>query len=237
MTRPRIVIILASLVSATLPLGAALVPATPAHAEGWNVVHRTNAPMVSGSGRLMQQARAVAPFRRIETLGAENVTVQIGPRASVVVTADDNILPLVTTEVRGGTLRIASRGSFRSRTPIRVAITVPALDAYQSTGSGNATITGIDSPRLALTLTGSGNIRATGRTGELRLGVNGSGNADVAGLAAARAEVTVHGSGNADVRAEQNLDAAVYGSGSINYAGRAAVQQRRYGSGSIVARR
>ena len=215
---------------------ATAVPAVAAE-SGWNVIHRTNAPMVSGSGRLVQQARAVAPFRRIETLGAQNVDVEIGPRTEVVVVADDNILPLVTTTVRGGALRIDTRGSFRSRTPTRVRIMVPALDAFESKGVGNASLARIDSPRLALGLTGAGNLRASGRTGELLLNLTGSGNADVAGLVATRAQVAVRGSGNASVRAERHLDAAVYGSGNIAYAGRATVQQRRFGSGSIVARR
>jgi hypothetical protein len=229
LTRRCHVIVLAAVAAAVA------VPAVAADA-GWNVVHRTNAPMVSGSGRLAQQARAVALFRRIETLGAQNVDVQIGPRTEVVVVADDNILPLVTTTVRSGTLRIDTRGSFRSRTPIRLRVMVPTLDAFESKGVGNASLAGIDSPRLALGLTGAGNLRASGRTGELLLNLTGSGNADVAGLAASRAQVEVRGSGNASVRAEQRLDASVYGSGNIAYAGRATVQQRRFGSGSIVAR-
>jgi hypothetical protein len=232
LVRPAIVIVLAAAAGAACAFGPAA-----ASDSGWNVVHQTNAPMVNGCGRLVQQVRPVPSFRRIETLGAQNVDVAIGLRTEVVVTADDNILPLVTTEVRDGKLRIDTRGSFRSRSLIKVRITVPALDSFDSKGVGNASIAGIDSPRLALALTGAGNIRATGRTGELLLSLTGSGNADVAGLSATRAQVAVRGSGNASVRAEQNLDAAVYGSGNISYAGRAAVQQRRFGSGSIVARR
>jgi len=221
-------------IAAALTSAALILPTSGVAAQGWQITNR-NSPMITGSGRVTQQARPVGAFRRIETVGSETVQVRFGPRPSLVIAADDNILPLITTEVRNGTLRIGSRGSFRMRGPIRVQITTPALDHYGSTGSGNVAIDGVNTDRLSLVLSGSGDIRATGRARELKLTINGSGRAALEKLVTQQASVALHGSGDASVRPTSSLDAQVFGSGTIRYWGSPQVRQQRFGSGQIVA--
>ena len=223
-------------IGAALTSAALLLPASDLAAQGWRIDGQRY-PMVTGSGRLIQQARTVGAFRRVETVGSETVQVRFGPRPSLVIAADDNILPLITTEVRNGTLHIRPRGSFRMRGPIRVQITTPTLDHYGSTGSGDVTIDGVNTDRLSLVLSGSGDIRATGRARELKLTVNGSGRAAMGNLVTQQASVALHGSGDATVRPTGSLDAQVFGSGTIRYLGSPVVRQQRFGSGRIVAAR
>lgn len=138
--------------------------------------------------------------------------------------------------MKNGTLTIGSRGSYRIRTPIRVWITAPDIEAYRIAGSGGVTIDGIDNARLALTIQGSGAARATGRTRRLDLSVQGSGDADLARLDAVDAEAGLYGSGKATVRVSGKLNARVIGSGDLRYIGRPhAMEQQRIGSGRISA--
>ena len=66
--------------------------------------------------------------------------------------ADDNLLDRVTTEVQSGTLVIANTpGSFTTKSPMRVEVDVPALDALTLSGSGNIVVTGIEAKRLEVT--------------------------------------------------------------------------------------
>lgn len=220
--------------AAALTSTALIIPSASIAAERWTTVNYNRMPMIVGSGRVVRQERAVSRFDRVETRGAEVVEVRFGPRPSLVVAADDNILPLLKTEVSDGTLKIESRGSYRIRGPVRVWITTPNLQSFQTMGSGDVTIHGVSNPRLALAIHGSGDMRATGRTGELDVDIYGSGNAQLAGLAAQNAAASVYGSGNVTVRASGQLNARVMGSGNVQYVGRpAALRAQRMGSGRI----
>src|SRR4051812_22937807 len=67
-------------------------------------------PAVKGSGVAKTESRQVGPFTRISIEGSGNVVVTVDPTqpASLVLKADDNILPLVETTVKGDTLVISS---------------------------------------------------------------------------------------------------------------------------------
>lgn len=224
--------------AAALVSTALIVPTTGAAAQSWTIVRHDHLPMLEGSGRVVRQSRAVSAFDRVETLGSETVEVRFGPQPSLVVEADDNILPLITSEVRNGTLRIATRGSFRSRGGIRVWLTTPSLEAFKTSGSGNVTIHGARSDRLELTINGSGNMRATGSIRQLDLNIHGSGAAQLASLSAGSVTVNLYGSGDTTVRASGDLDARVYGSGTVRYVGNPArLRRQNFGSGRIVASR
>ena len=221
---------------AALTSAALIVPASGLAAQNWTSVTYNNMPMVQGSGRVVRQNRPVGRFQRIEMLGAEIVEVRLGARPSVVIAADDNVLPLLTSEVRNGTLTLGNRGSYRMRGPVRVWVTTPDIESFVSSGSGDVTIHGVNNARLALAIRGSGNMRATGRTGALELNIYGSGRAQLAGLAARNVNAGLYGSGDATVRATGQLDARVIGSGNLRYVGRPArVRPTRIGSGRIIA--
>jgi hypothetical protein len=67
---------------------------------------------VQGSGVTAVQERLLRDFRGIETDGLINIDVELGDDWFVEVSADDNILPLIATEVRGATLHFSTRGSY-----------------------------------------------------------------------------------------------------------------------------
>lgn len=232
MLRHKLLIVVAA---ATLTSAALIVPTSGVAAHGWTTVNHNDYPIVEGSGRVVQQARSVGDFRRVETWGAEQVEVRLGARPSLVIAADDNILPLLSSEVKNGALQIKSKGSYRIRGPIRVWITTPDLDAISTWGSGDVDVSGVNNGRFEMTSYGSGELRATGRTGKLDVDVYGSGSAKLASLDARDVQAAVYGSGSALVRASGELNARVMGSGSVRYVGRpAALRQSRFGSGSIV---
>ena len=233
MSRPTILMIFAV---AALTSAALIVPTTSVAAQNWTRVTYNHRPMVQGSGRVVRQNRPVGHFDRILIEGAEVVEVRLGTQYSLSIAADDNVLPLLTSEVEGGTVKLGSRGSYRTRGPVRVWVTMPNLESLAASGSGSVAIDGVNNKQLALSLNGSGDIRAAGRTDQLNLSLNGSGSARLAGLAARNADVGIYGSGDASVRTAGDLDARVVGSGTLRYVGQPAhVRRQRIGSGRIVA--
>ena len=232
MSRQNVLLIAA----ATLVSAALILPTSGVVAQHWSNVTVNHTPTIDGSGRIVQQSRNVGEFRAVHTMGSENVDVRFGATTSVVIAADDNILPLLSSRVIDGTLKIESRGSYRTRNPIRVWITTPRLDEFTTMGSGNVVIHDVSSPHLKLTLQGSGDIEANGRTGELDLALMGSGRAQLGDLAATDVSAGVFGSGTAVVRARGKLDAQMFGSGTLRYIGNPkSMRSSHFGSGRVIA--
>ena len=63
---------------------------------------------VKGSGNVVKENRGVSDFTEIDVSNAIQVEIVAQKDFSVEVEADDNILPLITTEIRGNVLRIKS---------------------------------------------------------------------------------------------------------------------------------
>ena len=87
---------------------------------------------------------------------------------------------------------------------------------------------------LELSIAGSGDLRATGRTARLKVSLAGSGDAWLRDLAAEDAEVSVAGSGDVRLQANRSLKASAAGSGDIRYTGKATeISSRTAGSGTV----
>jgi hypothetical protein len=207
---------------------------------------------VRGSGTSATDERALTTFDRIEIAGAFDVDVRVGGSPRAVVTGDDNLVPLVETEVRGRTLHVRSTRNLRPSAGLRVEVTAPALDALAVSGSAAVSASGVRSPAFRASVAGSGELVADGAFGELTCSVSGSGELVLRGSAetvdasvsgsgevdllstpARSVVVTVSGSGNAGVHATERLEARISGSGDVRYRGTPAVESTVSGSGSI----
>jgi hypothetical protein len=189
---------------------------------------------VQGSGVAATQARALPAFSSLELAGSNNVTVAVGGRQSVVVHADSNLVGYVTTRVVAGTLIIDTTGSFTTRSPMSVAVSVPALAAVTLSGSGEISVNGIGGSQLTVSLPGSGALYAGGTVAHLDVTLDGSGLAQLDNLVARDVHAVVSGSGLIRVTATANLNAEVSGSGAIIYSGNPQVTSSVTGSGAVT---
>ena len=130
-----------------------------------------------------------------------------------------------------------NRGDFSARTErdeLKVVVTAPNVRRFVSNGSGDLSISAFDQPSLTLDISGSADVRASGRVEALDLTINGSGDADLAGLAARDAKVDIAGSGGADIAATGQVDVDIDGSGDVTLSARPAnLNSRVSGSGEI----
>jgi hypothetical protein len=162
----------------------------------------------------------VGEFTGVELGGSNNVVIRVGEEQSVVVKADDNLVDRVTTEVQSGTLVIANTpGSFSTKSPMSVEVSVPTLDTLQLTGSGNIVVDGIQTESLTVDLPGSGTLTGSGTATHLEVTVGGSGTVQFTRLVADDVRAVVSGSGSIFVTATESLDGSVSGSGAILYTG------------------
>ena len=191
---------------------------------------------VQGSGNVVTESRAVSGFDEIVVLGSGAVTVDVTGTESLTIEAEDNIMPLLTTEVRNGRLELGSESSFSTNRGIVYTITVETLAGVEINGSGDVTANGVDAHVFDVEINGSGEVDANGTCDELSIEINGSGEYVGDRLVAATGSVDVSGSGEALVNVTDVLDIEVSGSGDVEYLGDPTVTQDISGSGSVSRR-
>jgi Putative auto-transporter adhesin, head GIN domain len=197
--------------------------------------HNSTAKPLVGSGHMITSPRTVGAFSGIELQGAADLRVVVGGRTAVRVRGDDNIVKIVDTAVRNGTLVISEHNrSFTTQVPLTVTVATPTLDTATLAGAGTMQIDRIRSAQFTATFGGVGQLDLSGSTRTLVLTLSGAGSADAAKLEAQSVTVVVAGTGTARVRATRTLDATVSGTGTIVYGGGAPIVRTHIsGTGSI----
>jgi len=191
---------------------------------------------VRGSGNVITESRDVSGFNEIAVLGSGNVVVEVNGSESLTVEAEDNIMPLLKTEVRNGRLELSVESSISPTVEVKYTITAATLDGVSISGSGDVAATGIDAESFDVEISGSGKVEPTGTADTLTLSISGSGRYDGEGLAASVGDVRVSGSGDAVVYVTEDLDVDVSGSGSVEYIGEPSLTTSISGSGDISRR-
>ena len=189
---------------------------------------------VQGSGVRKAEKRDLGVFKSIETNGAFDIQVTSQQPASFEIEGDDNLLPLVKTEVRNGVLRIYNDGAYSASRAISVRISQPDLEAVSSNGAADIRVTNVKNDQLTISWQGAGRIEAAGETKFVSISSTGAGKLDTSRLRAERAKLSVTGAAHVDVYASQQLDVTVSGVGKVTYHGNPGVVNKSVsGLGSV----
>lgn len=217
------------------------------------IVPGGKARSIKGSGREATETRPVSGAQSLVVMGAIDVTFTTGEPEQVLLTADDNILPLIETEVSNGILHLGSKGGYTTRLGVKAEIRLRRLESIELSGSGDIAarvdptpsfavsirgsgdiaVRGVDASRVSSSVSGSGHASLAGRCEHLDVDIRGSGDVNAGDLACAEADVSISGSGDANVNASARLGVTVRGSGDVEYAGSPVLSQEIRGSGSV----
>lgn len=214
-------------------------------------------PGEPGSGNVITQTRDVSDFHAIEVDYPAKVFIEQGNTESVVIKAEDNLLPDLKTEVKNGTLKIFYKKTddkhVNPTESVIITITAKDLDdiTYSSageltveglktdnldvslSGAGNVELKDIETKNLSISLSGAGGMTASGTTDNLSLNISGFGGFDGEDLQTQTADINLSGAGSATVWVEDQLDAQISGAGSIHYYGSPEVTKQINGIGAI----
>ena len=193
---------------------------------------------IEGSGVSKTVSRSVSAFSMVEFAGVGTARIHPGSPQAVTVTGDDNIVPLVTTEVRDGTLVVSTKENtqFSTVTPLVVDVRAPSVTGSSLSGSGDLSVDGVSEATFDATLSGTGKLDVGGTVSALEATVSGTGAAQLEHLVAKDAHVVMSGVGDAHVFVTHSLDASVTGTGSVVYGGNPQhVQSKVTGIGSVTA--
>ncbi len=211
--------------------------------------------IVNGSGKLRSEARTVRDFNEVAISGDGTLTIVQGATETLTIEADDNLLPLLTSNVESGrlVLGVKRNTTVRSASGIRYRLTVKNLRAIRSSGSARVEATTLQADRFTIDTSGSSDIAIGQLTAtDLDVETSGSGNVTIAGtvtsqrvqssgscnyhagdLASKTARLAVSGNGDATVRVSDTLDVEISGSAQIGYIGTPRVTSDISGSGKV----
>lgn len=189
---------------------------------------------VIGSGILISENRALSTFTRISNNSSINVTVKQGDNQTLQVTADDNIMHLVKTDVKNGTLHVDLPRRNYDDITILITVTILRLNEIKNNSSGNIDISEIvGQPNLKIENRGSGSVTVRGTCNFLDLINTGTGSHYGFGFIVQNVEVKNTSSGTCEIHCINTLIGSNSGSGSILYKGNPEFDVSNSGTGKV----
>ena len=174
---------------------------------------------VGGSGNIVTEKRDLDDFTGIDVGGVFEVEVVSQKDFSVEIDADDNLLPLIKTEVRGGILRISTEEDLKSKNTIRVRISAPDIDRIEASGVSKVAVADLKNEELKLDISGVSKVKLAGQTGNLSVDISGASYVTAENLKAGIATVDASGASHVNVNVSEELVADASGASKINYTG------------------
>lgn len=165
-----------------------------------------------------------------------NVHYQAGSGDQLVVKGDPDFIAHV--RVRDGLVALDCNGNFHLGKSERVDVTLPGRRTFKKfalLGTGNVQLSGLSQPDVEVSIAGSGDLQADGKTDNLKVDVRGSGDLKLGDLAAKNVDVDIKGSGKAEVAPQDSLNVDLAGSGTIYLRSEPRqIETSIHGSGTIV---
>lgn len=198
-----------------------------------------SSPAIEGSGEVRELTRTVGNFRELEIVGEYQLQLQEGTAARVIITADENLLDYIETEVSGRTLKIRNTEEIDGSEGVKLTVVYPELRRLEVGGAAKVSNAGtlrakeleievagatmlelnMDVKELFLKLSGAGIVTLSGDAREQEIDMSGAGSLNAYKLHTERTDIELSGVGSAKVYATDELNAEVNGIGNIQFMG------------------
>jgi len=208
---------------------------------------------IVGSGVLIDDQRALTSFNEVVLDANIDVDIDYGSMQQVNVYGQGQVLPVISTEVKGEKLTISMSQKAQMDGATNIKIMLPELVAVTNTGAGNLRFDGFKGDKLKLMLQGPGNLTGTdltyddikltndgagnlmlsGNSDDLEALLDGPGDVDARRLMVKDAKLTNKGAGNISASVQNDLKADIKGVGDIIYKGDPKVDLTDDGAGSL----
>ncbi len=194
---------------------------------------------IEASGNQISQDRNVGSFTRVETSGSMKVILKQGPVNNVKITADDNILKDIETNVRGNKLHIDLDKNFCNAGPITVYITSKDYESVDASGaveilsdgklnlkdfeldlSGSSKVDiDLNAANVKTSSSGASEIFLKGQAGSHELELSGSASVNALDFVVGRYRIESSGASESRINVLNELNISSSGSSDIEYRG------------------
>jgi Putative auto-transporter adhesin, head GIN domain len=179
---------------------------------------------VTGEGPIRSERRQAGAFSRIEVSTGIGVTVRMGPTRSLEVRAQENIVPIIATNVEGDALRIRSTRSYSASEGVEVTVVTPMIAGISMSGGSQGRIEGLETERLDIDLDGGARLTVKGVASSVALDASGGSSAELANLSATTITLEVSGGSTATVQASNEVSGSASGESRVTVLGDPAVR-------------
>ncbi len=215
---------------------------------------------IKGSGTTSSETRSIIDVEGVSLTGVGELNIKYGEEEQLLIEADDNILPYLTTEVRNGTLHLGLENGINIQPKTNVHFTLTIVQPLRSisvsglgsvnapemkaenvslaiSGSGDIHIAQVDASVLDVAISGLGSLTIdAGEAKTQTVAISGSGDYDAEDLRSETATVQISGLGSAKIWVDSQLEASISGSGNVSYYGNPAIRKDISGLGDLESR-
>ncbi len=210
-----------------------------------------------GNGIPEEETRELQYYNGVVSEGEFDLFYVPDTSYSVIINADQNLIPYIRTRISGNTLIVdnGTRKCLRSEYPIQVYVHTPEIRLMSLVGSGMISaetvfgdelklelegsgyldLRGIDVLDLQVLITGSGDVVLWGVSDLAQYTITGAGAISALNLVSNTCISEISGSGAIYCHALKKLDALISGSGTIYYRGNPSVSTIISGTGSVIS--
>src|SRR5262249_39438370 len=157
-----------------------------------------------------------------------------GKDFNVEVQADDNLLPLIKTDVNGSTLKIELDKKVSTNNGLIVRVSAPNIEKVEAAGAAKVNASGIKNDSFAVDCSGASKINLSGETSDLSVDVRGPRNGDADNLKLVDEDVKASGASHINVNVSGDLHSDASGASRIVYSGDPkSTDNHQSGAGSV----
>lgn len=223
---------------------------------GWAVAFSFGQNRVRGNGKVTTQTRNISGYSGVVLKGSLDVVLTPKEQGKITISAEENIIPIITTKIVNGNLEISFKENISVSYKKGATVYVPSsgVNKIELSGSGDIENQGIlktqlltlhlrgsgdiklnvSAASISAQLIGSGDMELKGTTKDFNIDLRGSGDVSAYQLSSQKVEATLVGSGDIEVNASSHFKGDVKGSGDIKAKGNPSdVEKKIKGSGTI----
>jgi hypothetical protein len=210
---------------------------------------------VRGSGNVITEIRNVAGFNAVELSGIGTLIIEQGDREALEITAEDNLMSHLKSNVSGSTLQLGGEEfvNLRPTKDIIYRLKVKNLNQIESSGlakiemkkletdnlmigisgSGRVSLDNLNADKINLDISGMGDISINGSVKNQQIMVSGAGNYNAPNLVSETANVDISGTGVVILWVKDQLDLDLSGAGTVHYYGSPTINSDISGAGVV----
>lgn len=199
----------------------------------------SNAIGTKGNGKVITKDRVLETFTSIEASGAHNIFLTQNDTQSFKIETDENLEPLIITEVKNGVLKIYNKENIKNPTKLNIYINVKELNLIDVSGANDIVMQNtfkttnflikcsgacdmkikIETSNLKINSSGAGDLDIQGSTNDVIYDISGAVEIKAYELICKKAKIDMSGAGSLRINVSESISGSASGACSIFYKG------------------
>jgi hypothetical protein len=190
---------------------------------------------IRGSGPVVTEARSVPEFDAVVASGALSVVIERSGGEGVRITAEENLIRYVDSEVRGGVLFVGPRSGVSLAPRHEILVEIEAFEIEEIHGSGAVAMEAWVGwvPELWVTLSGASSLMLQGAADVADVSISGASRYDALDVETLDTRIDASGASSAWVWAERLLDVRASGASHVRFRGNPTLHVQVSGASTV----